>query len=100
MPDPTYPISKNPRTEYIENVIVPNEMLPVDPWPTKIVDASKIEERAFMEVELTDQAYAGMVKLVMEGVTDESWEKFQSDLDTLGYGEWIQWWQDYMDGNL
>jgi len=97
LPDPTYPINSNPRSEYIENVIVPNGMLPEDPWPTKIVDASKIEDRAFIEVELFDQAYALMVDLIMEGVTDESWEKFQSDLDTLGYGEWIQWWQDYMN---
>lgn len=98
--DPRFENPINPRLEYTANVIIPNGWLQDTPIPTKFVDASAIEERAFIEVELFDRIYSGIADFVMNGVTDASWDAYKAELDSLGYGDWIQWWQDYMDGNL
>ena len=97
--DPTYWVDNNPRNAYIREVVVPNGWLNKNAWSRKTTDASKIEERANLQVEFVDQAYARLVEFVMNGITDKEWEDFKSEVDALGYGEWIQWWQDYVDNN-
>ena len=31
-------------------------------------------------------------------VTDESWNQYLKDLETYGYYDWLQWYQDFADG--
>lgn len=68
--------------------------------PYRFVDPSQIDERSFMETELGHLLGNFRANSIMDGVTDESWEAYKSQLEDLQYYDWIQWYQDYYDGTL
>ena len=36
----------------------------------------------------------------MDGFDDAAWDAYCKRLDDLQYPAWLQWYQDFMDGNL
>ena len=36
----------------------------------------------------------------MEGLDDASWDAYCKRLEDLRYNDYLQWYQDFMDGNL
>ena len=60
----------------------------------------KNEEFMFMTEGLEDAINAFIASSIMDGVTDDSWNAFMASLDTLGYDYYIQFYQDYFDGNF
>ena len=37
---------------------------------------------------------------IINGVTDESWNQHLAQLETYNYGYYLEWYQDYLDGNF
>ena len=68
--------------------------------PRKFVSDEKMNERMFLQTELENYFGNFTGTAIMDGVTDESWAAHLEMLKTLQYYDWIQWWQDYMDGAL
>lgn len=66
--------------------------------PTKFADSEKINERTFIEIELFEFINSYVATGIVEGVTEESWNQYVSRLETLRYGEWIDWHQKFYDG--
>ena len=66
----------------------------------KFVDPDVLSDRTMIEVDLLPMIDAFVANSVVDGVTDDSWNKFQNDLKTYRYYEWIEWWQNYVDGNF
>ncbi len=66
----------------------------------KVADPLKLEERKFMEADLFPMMDAFMANSVVEGIDDASWNKYLEDLKTYGFYEWIQWYQDFLDGKF
>lgn len=71
-----------------------------DEMPTRFASAEAEEERAFIEIDLYDYISSFIATAISQGVTDASWTQHLSDLESVGYYEWIQWYQDYVDGVL
>lgn len=85
------------RTEYVDSVW---DQLGTEFLPYRFVDPAQIDERSFIETELKTYAANFRATSIMDGVTDESWEAYKSQLEALQYYDWIQWYQDYYDGTL
>ena len=76
------------------------EYLPEQTMSKAVIPAEKSEELMFMTEGLDAAIKAFMASSVMDGVTDESWDAFQAQLSALGYDYYIQFYQDYLDGNF
>lgn len=76
------------------------DQLAEDYIPYRFVDPEKIDERSFIETELDTFIGNFRANSIVDGVTDESWEAYKSQLESLQYADWIQWYQDYYDGTL
>ena len=68
--------------------------------PDRLVPTDKLDERAFIETDLFDKIKNFMATSITEGITDASWEAYLNDLKTYQYYDWIQWYQDYVDGKF
>lgn len=85
------------RQEAVDQVF---EFLSKESFPQRIVSPESIQERTAMETDIVSAADSFMGSSIVNGVTDETWDKFQKELKGLGYKDWVQWWQDYYDGTL
>lgn len=65
-------------------------------WPYRIAPADKIEERAFIELELEEYIDSFHANAIMNGVTDASWEAHLDQLEAVGYYEWLDYWKGYV----
>lgn len=68
--------------------------------PLRMVDTAKLDERTFIESDLFEYLKNFTASSIMGGVDDAAWESHLSQLETLQYYDWIQWYQDYIDGNI
>lgn len=66
----------------------------------RFVDADVQTERTLIEADLLPMIDRFIANSVVDGVTDESWEQFKSDLTAYRYYDWIDWWQKYADGSF
>lgn len=68
--------------------------------PQIYVTPEATDERAFIETDLYTEVKKFRAQAVMEGFGDAEWEAYCKRVEDLSYNEWLQWYQDYMDGNL
>lgn len=66
--------------------------------PERMVDNAKLDERVFMETDLFAYLENFTASSIMNGVDDAAWEAHLSQLQVLQYYDWIQWYQDFIDG--
>lgn len=85
---------------YIRELMVDQvaDYLATEYLPTKFADSEKINERSFIEIELFSEINNFVATSIVEGLTDESWNKYIAKLDTLQYGAWIDWYQKFYNG--
>lgn len=68
--------------------------------PAIYVTQEAMDERSFIDTDLYAYVKQFRSQAVMDGFTDADWEAYLKRLDDLQYPAWLQWYQDYMDGNL
>ena len=76
------------------------EQLATEYMPIRFVDPEKIDERTFMETELIELISNFRANSIIDGIDDASWDSYVSQLEALQYYDWIQWYQDYLDGKF
>ena len=85
------------REQYVGEVW---DQLATEYIPDRFVDPAKIDERTFMETELSEYIANFRANSIINGVDDAAWDAYVKQLDTLQYPAWIQWYQDYVDGKF
>lgn len=85
------------REQYVGEVW---DQLATEYLPIRFVDPAKIDERTFMETELSEYIANFRANSVLNGVDDAAWDAYVKQLDALQYPAWIQWYQDYVDGKF
>ena len=79
--------------------VVHDYCLPVEnQLPIRFVDTEKMNERTFIETELFSAIQTFIADSVINGIDDTSWNAYLEQLDALQYNEWLQWYQDFVDG--
>ncbi len=68
--------------------------------PVRYADADRLNERAFIEMELFDAISSFRADSIANGVTDESWAAYLEQLKSLQLDEWVAWYQDFYDGKF
>jgi len=68
--------------------------------PQIYVSPEAIDERSFMETDIFAEVKKFRAQAVMDGFSDSDWDAYCKRLEDLRYNDWLQWYQDYMDGNL
>lgn len=68
--------------------------------PALYVTQEATDERSFIDTDLYAYVKQFRSQAVMDGFSDADWEAYLKRLDDLQYPAWLQWYQDYMDGNL
>lgn len=68
--------------------------------PQRFVTPEKTNEKAMIETDLNDYIKNFLATSVINGVTDESWNAHLQQLEALGINEWVQWYQDFLDGKF
>ena len=68
--------------------------------PQSYVSPEAIDERAFIETDLKSYIKQFRSQAIMDGFDDAAWDAYCKRLDDLHYPAWLQWYQDFMDGNL
>lgn len=68
--------------------------------PQIYVTPEATDERAFLDTDLFAYVKQFRAQAVTDGFTDADWDAYLKRLDDLRYNDWLQWYQDYMDGNL
>ena len=68
--------------------------------PAIYVTQEAMDERSFIDTDLYAYVKQFRSQAVMDGFNDADWEAYLKRLDDLQYPQWLQWYQDYMDGNL
>lgn len=76
------------------------DQLQTEYLPKRFVDAQKADERVFMESELFEYMANFTATSIMNGVDDAKWNTHLEQLQTLQYYDWIQWYQDFIDGKF
>lgn len=76
------------------------DQLATEYMPLRFVDPAKIDERTFMETELSEYIANFRANSIINGVDDAAWDAYVKQLDALQYPAWIQWYQDYVDGKF
>lgn len=71
-----------------------------DDIPVKLVDPLLVEERTFIEADLFGYINNFAAESMMNGVTDESWDAYVAGLEDYQYGEWLNWYQSYVNGEF
>lgn len=81
--------------------VVDKDYVPkVDQLPQAYVTPEAIDDRSFIETDLKAYIKQFRSQAIMEGVDDASWNAYVQRLEDLQYGTWLQWYQDFIDGNL
>ncbi len=68
--------------------------------PNRMVDSSDLETRTFMETDLFAYLENFTASSIMNGLDDAAWQAHLDALQSWQYYDWIQWYQDYIDGNV
>ena len=68
--------------------------------PAIYVTPEATDERSFLDTDLFAEVKKFRSQAVMDGFSDSDWEAYCKRLEDLRYADWLQWYQDYMDGNL
>ena len=68
--------------------------------PQSYVSPEAIDERAFIETDLKSYIKQFRSQAILDGFSDADWDAYVARLESLRYGDWIQWYQDFHDGNL
>ena len=68
--------------------------------PAIYVTQEATDERSFLDTDLYSYVKQFRSQAVMDGFGDAEWEAYLKRLEDLQYSKWLQWYQDYMDGNL
>lgn len=68
--------------------------------PQLYVTPEATDERSFLETDLFTEVKKFRAQAVMEGLDDASWDAYCKRLEDLRYNDYLQWYQDFMDGNL
>ena len=68
--------------------------------PVRFVSPEKTNEKAMIETDLNDYIKNFLATSVINGITDESWNAHLQQLEALGINEWVQWYQDFIDGKF
>lgn len=90
---------KGERFEMVEGLR--DMMVNYSEWiPNRFVDSLKTEERTFMETDLFDYINNYAAEAIMDGVTDDSWNEYVDKLEDYQYYEWLNWYQEYLDGKF
>ncbi len=76
------------------------DYLPTEIMPIHFVSEEKTSERTMIQTELVTYVSAFIANSAVSGIDDSSWDSFVAGLDTYQYYDWIQWWQDYLDGEF
>lgn len=66
--------------------------------PQRIVATEDLDVRTFIEVDLLKNLANFTSESILNGIDDAKWNAFLDNLKTWQYYEWIQWYQDYIDG--
>ena len=66
----------------------------------RFVSPEKTNEKAMIETDLNDYIKNFLATSVINGITDESWNAHLQQLEALGINEWVQWYQDFIDGKF
>jgi len=76
------------------------DLLPEQQFAQTIVSEAMVSDRTFIEIELFEYIESFIAESVVYGLDDAKWAAHLDALDAVGYGDWIQWYQDVEDGNL
>ena len=77
------------------------DMLPTETFSTKkFATPEALDERDFIEDELDTYLSNFIATSIIDGVTDDSWNAHLQQLKTVQYYEWLDWYQQYIDGEL
>ena len=68
--------------------------------PQSYVSPEAIDDRSFIETDLKAYIKQFRSQAIMDGFTDADWDAYVKRLDDLQYPAWLQWYQDFIDGNL
>ena len=68
--------------------------------PQSYVSPEAIDDRTFIETDLKAYIKQFRSQAIMDGFTDADWDAYVKRLDDLQYPAWLQWYQDFIDGNL
>ena len=68
--------------------------------PVRAIPVEKNAELALIRTELEAYISEFIATSVVNGLSDEQWEKHIDYLDKLRVDEWIQWYQDFIDGKF
>lgn len=82
--------------DQVDEWFIPKE----DQLPQVYVPTEAIDRRTFMETDLFAHIKEFRAQAVINGFTDDEWNNYVSQLDAYGYQDWLQWYQDMMDGTL
>lgn len=82
--------------DQVDEYFLPKE----DQLPQIYVSTEAIDRRTFIETDLFAYIKEFRAQAIMNGFTDDEWNNYVSQLDAYGYQDWLQWYQDMMDGTL
>lgn len=82
--------------DQVDEYFLPKE----DQLPQIYVSTEAIDQRTFIETDLFAYIKEFRAQAIMNGFTDDEWNNYVSQLDAFGYQDWLQWYQDMMDGTL
>ena len=82
--------------DQVDEYFIPKE----DQLPETYVSTEAIDRRTFIETDLFAYIKQFRAQAIMNGFTDAEWDASVERLDQLQYQEWLQWYQDMMDGTL
>lgn len=78
-------------------VEVVKDYLLTEYFPSRPVDAEKIQERTFIETDLKAYLDNFVSDCVVNGIDDAKWEKHLTECQKYGADQWTQWYQDFLD---
>lgn len=82
------------RTYYVEQI---HEYISDEYMPDYRLDDEILDERTYIETELNAYIDNFVSNSIMDGITDEAWEAHLGQLEMVGYQEWLDWMQKYLD---
>ena len=65
-----------------------------------VVNPDAVSDRTFLETDLIPMMDNFAATAIADGITDASWAQYLKDLETYGYYDWLEWYQDFADGKF
>ena len=81
-------------------VDVVKDYLQKEIFPKRNVDADKLEERDFIQTEMSAYLENFVADAIVNGIDDAKWEKHLKDVEAYKVTELVEWWQGYLDGEF